>query len=385
MEFLTFIENFASWAVGWILPVLVVLTVVVFFHELGHFLVARWCGVGVRTFSVGFGRELVGFTDRNGTRWRISAIPLGGYVKFLGDENELSQPSRDALDRLSPEDRKHAFASKSVGQRAAIVAAGPIANFILAIAIFTAIFTLYGRQTVDARVDEVVAGSAADKAGFLPGDLILSINGQTVENFNELQRIIGFSGTGELTIVVSRQGEELTLLATPERQEVSDGFGNTIWRSQLGIKRNAGAGEVTTERFSLPQAFVLAISETWFVVDQTVSYVWGVIRGRESVDQLGGPIRVAQVSAQVATLGILPFMNLVALLSVSIGFINLFPIPILDGGHLLFYLIEAVRGRPLSDRAQEFGFRVGLAAVLALMLFVTWLDLGSVWRWLSAT
>jgi regulator of sigma E protease len=372
----------ASWfgglgttAAGYILPFLFVLTVVVFFHELGHFLVARWCGVFVRTFSIGFGPELFGFTDRRGTRWRLSLIPLGGYVKFLGDDTEASMPDRAALDAMPATERSRTFAGKSVAARAAIVAAGPIANFILAIAIFTAIFSIVGRESITARVDRVAVGSAADTAGFKVGDMIVSIDGSTVTTFSDLQRAVGFRAGETLHFVVKRDGADLALNATPELKEVTDSFGNKQRIGVLGISRDPTASDVTTEHFTVPQAAWLGTQETWFIVDRTISYLFGVVRGRESADQLGGPIRVAEVSAQVATIGFVALVNLAAILSVSIGLINLFPIPMLDGGHLLYFLFEAIRGKPLSERVQDIGFRIGLAAVLALMIFATWNDI----------
>jgi regulator of sigma E protease len=375
MDFLAPLGQFGSGALGYLIPFLFVLTIVVFFHELGHFLVARWCGVRVKAFSVGFGPELLGFNDRHGTRWKISAIPLGGYVKFLGDEDAASTPSRDTLARMSEEDRKDTFFAKNVWQRAAIVAAGPIANFILAIAIFAGIFTIYGRETTTARVDQVVAGGAAETAGFKVGDLVLSIDGSPISSFNDLQRIVSASADEKLTIVVERDGGEVTLEATPQRREITDRFGNVHKIGQLGLSRSAAAADVKRERYSLPQAIVLGAQETWFIIDRTFDYIGGIFTGRESTEELGGPIRVAQVSGQVATLGVVALINLAAILSVSIGLLNLFPVPMLDGGHLLFYFFEIVRGKPLSPRAQDIGFRIGLAAVLMLMLFTTWNDI----------
>ncbi|HMN84740.1 MAG TPA: RIP metalloprotease RseP [Bauldia sp.] len=375
MDFFNAIGGFGASAAGYIIPFLFVLTLVVFVHELGHFLVARWCGVTVKVFSVGFGPELFGFNDKKGTRWRLSAIPLGGYVKFLGDEDEAGRPDRDGLARLSSEERQGAFAGKSVGARAAIVAAGPAANFILAILIFTAIFSIYGRQVTSAQVDVVVAGSPAERAGFKSGDVIVAIDGRPVATFSDLQRIVSASPGTELAIDVERAGEKLTLSATPEYQEVPDGFNGKQRVAVLGIQRSTTAGQVVTERFSVPAAFTLAISETWFVTERSVSYLVGVVTGRESADQLGGPIRVAEVSGQVATLGLVALINLAAVLSISIGLINLFPVPMLDGGHLLFFGLEALRGRPLSERAQDIGFRIGFAAVLMLMIFATWNDI----------
>jgi regulator of sigma E protease len=368
--------NLAAWIWANIIPFLFVLTVVVFFHELGHFLVARWCGVAVKVFSVGFGPELFGFDDRKGTRWRLSAIPLGGYVKFLGDENAASVTDRDAVAAMSPEERGKSFAAKGVGARAAIVAAGPLANFVLAIIIFTAIFSIFGRETLTPRVDSVVEGSAAEAAGFEPGDLVLSIDGREILSFTDLQRIVTVMAGQELAVAVERDGRQTNLTVVPELRELTDRFGNTQRVGVLGITRNAtGPEDIVTETYSVPAAAWLAVQETWFVTERTLSYLGAVIIGRESADQLGGPIRVAEVSAQVATIGFVALINLAAILSISIGLINLFPIPMLDGGHLVFFAFEAIRGRPLSDRVQEIGFRIGLAAVLMLMIFATWNDI----------
>jgi regulator of sigma E protease len=348
---------------------LFVLTIVVFFHELGHFLIGRWCGVGVKVFSVGFGPEILGYTDRYGTRWKLSVLPLGGYVKFVGDENEASVTDRDALEKMSDSERKHALASKGVGARAAIVAAGPIANFLLAIAIFTVVFSVYGREVTEARVDKVVPGSAAEAAGFQPGDVIRSIDGVQIANFADFQRIVSISADTPLKVELDRGGDSVTIVATPERREITDRFGNKQRVGQLGIQRNTTPDNIRTERYSVPQAFGMAVSETWFVIDRTLVYIGNLAMGRESADQIGGPIKVAQISGQVAELGLLPLINLAAFLSISIGLINLFPVPMLDGGHLLFYLIEAVRGKPLPDHIQEYGFRMGFAALMLLMLF----------------
>jgi regulator of sigma E protease len=369
------IPQFSWLSPTWVLAFVFVLTVIVFFHELGHFLVARWCGVGVKVFSVGFGPELIGWTDRQGTRWRVSAIPLGGYVKFLGDENAASATDREALARMPPGEYAHAFAAKSVGQRAAIVAAGPIANFVLAIAIFATIFAVFGRQVTTPRVDTVTPGSAAEAAGFMPGDLIVAIDGVPVETFTDLQRIVTVSAGRPLAVTVERAGARMNLTATPELKEQTDRFGNVHRIGMLGIGRSATEADIVTQHFSVPEAIWLGAQETWFVVERTAGYVAGVVMGRESPDQLGGPIRVAQVSGQVATLGFLALVNLAAILSVSIGMINLLPIPMLDGGHLVYFAVEAIRGKPLSERAQELGFRLGLALVILLMLFATWNDI----------
>jgi regulator of sigma E protease len=374
MDTLVQLSGFGDTFLGYLLPFLFVLTAVVFVHELGHFLVARWCGVAVKTFSIGFGPEIAGFTDRHGTRWRLSWIPLGGYVKFIDDENAASAGQK-SLEQLSPEDRKRSFQGKSLGQRAAVVAAGPIANFIFAILIFTAIFALFGERITAAKVDIVNPGSAAERAGFLPGDRVISIDGQTIGSFSEMQRIVGTSPDQPLHFVVDRGGETVEITATPERKEITDNFGNTIRLGLLGIQRSASPDDWTLKRHDPLTAFGMALKECYFVISRSLGYLYDVVTGREAADQLGGPIRIAQVSGQVATAGFVALLNLAAIISVSIGLLNLFPIPMLDGGHLLFYSIEAIRGRPLSESTQEIGFRIGLAFVLMLMIFATWNDL----------
>jgi regulator of sigma E protease len=374
MDTIIQLAGFGDTLLGYLVPFLFVLTVVVFVHELGHFLVARWCGVAVKTFSIGFGPEIAGFTDRHGTRWRLSWIPLGGYVKFIDDENAASAGQK-SLEHLSPEERKGSFQSKSLGARAAVVAAGPIANFVLAIVIFTAVFSLFGERITAAKVDVVNPGSAAERAGFLPGDKVISIDGQKIESFGEMQRIVGTSPDQPLHFVVERNGETVDIIATPERKEITDHFGNTIRLGLLGIQRSASPDDWTLKRHDPATAFVMAMKETYFVISRSLGYLYDVVTGREAADQLGGPIRIAQVSGQVASAGFVALLNLAAIISVSIGLLNLFPIPMLDGGHLLFYGIEAVRGRPLSESTQEIGFRIGLAFVLMLMIFATWNDL----------
>jgi regulator of sigma E protease len=375
--------NFVSSAGSWlslstlyqVAAIVVVFSIVVFFHELGHFVVARRCGVRVLTFSIGFGKELIGFDDRHGTRWKISAVPLGGYVKFFGDENAASVPSAEAVRYMSEEERRDSFFYKPVLARMAVVAAGPIANFLLAIVIFAGVFMMFGKQEIAARVDEIVPGSAAEAAGFRPGDVVLSIDGKAIESFADMQRIVSVSASKSLTFIVSRDGKEVELHATPTLNEQKDIFGIVHRIGQLGIKHLAAPGDVRTERVGPLAALRLGVGETWSVVERTLSYVTGVFVGRESADQLSGPVGIVRVTGKVATLGIGPLMQLAAMLSVSIGLLNLFPIPLLDGGHLLFYAIEAVRGRPLSERAQEIGFRIGLAIVLMLMIFATYNDI----------
>ena len=361
--------------VGYVVPFLFVLTVVVFFHELGHFLMARLCGIKVLVFSIGFGPEIAGFNDRYGTRWKISAVPLGGYVKFFGDDNAASVPDQAAASAMTDAERRDSFMFQPVGSRAAVVAAGPVANFVLAIAIFAAIFMTVGKQTTSARVDTVQPASAAEAAGFKPGDLVTAINGEKIESFSDMQRIVSISAGETLSIDVDRGGAPINLKATPQLKELKDNFGNVHRLGVLGISRSMSPGDIKTEKAGPLRAIVMGAQETWFVVDRTLAYISGVFVGREAADQLGGPIRIAQVSGQVATAGFTALIHLTAVLSVSIGLLNLFPIPLLDGGHLLFYAIETIRGRPLSERAQEVGFRIGLAIVVMLMIFATFNDI----------
>jgi regulator of sigma E protease len=360
---------------GYLLPFLFVLTIVVFIHELGHFLVGRWCGVGVTAFSIGFGPELLGWNDRHGTRWKISAIPLGGYVKFAGDINATSTPDPETLARMTPAERAVSFHHQAVGKRAAIVAAGPIANFLLAILVFAGIAFIGGRYVLAPRIEVVQAGSAAERAGFQPGDLVRSINGRTIASFADMQRIISASAGDALSVAVDRGGAPVTLSATPDIRETETPFGKQRI-GLLGLQGSKDPNDVQRVTYGPLEALGVGVHETWYVVERTFDYLGKLIVGRESADQLSGPIRIAQVSGQVATMGgIAALISLVAVLSVSIGLINLFPIPLLDGGHLLFYAIEAAIGRPLSERAQEIGFRIGLAIVVMLMLFATWNDI----------
>lgn len=356
---------------GYLIPFLFVLTVVVFFHELGHFSVARWFGVKVDTFSIGFGREIIGWNDRHGTRWKVSWIPLGGYVKFAGDENAASIPDRDKLRAVPDEERAHLFHFKPLYQRAAVVAAGPVANFILAVVIFACVFTFVGRTVGTPLIEAVIDGTPAAAAGFKPGDRVLAIDGEPVESFEDIRRVVTTS-TGEMSFSIDRGGEAVTLRATPRLQEITDGFGNVHRVQQLGIQQG-GSSEVV--KSNIAEGVWLGVKETAFIIERTFDYIGGMFTGREDADQLRGVIGIAQTSGQVATFGFVALMTLTALLSVSIGLLNLFPVPMLDGGHLLYYAVEAVRGRPLGEQAQEFGFKIGLALVMTLMVFATWNDL----------
>lgn len=372
---MTALHDFLAWLPSGLPAYIFLITVVVFFHELGHFMVARWCGVAVETFSIGFGPEIVGWNDKHGTRWKISWIPFGGYVKFLGDIGAASTPDRDLLEELPEEERTRAFPLKPLWQRAAIVAAGPFANFILAIVIFTAMFMIFGQNYNQPVVDGVQPGSAAAAAGIQKGDLIRSINGTAIRDFSEIKQIVTLSTGEALTINMERNGHPVTVKAVPKITEMKDPFGGENRMMALGITNDLKPGRISHVRFGPIDAVGAACEQTWLIVKSTFVYMWQMSTGYADTSQLRGPIGVASVSQKVASISFTALITLAALMSVSIGLINLFPIPLLDGGHLLYYGFEAVLGRPLGVRAQDVGFRLGLAAVLGLMVLVTWNDL----------
>jgi regulator of sigma E protease len=354
------------WVAFWFL---IVLTVLVFVHELGHYLIARRNGVKIEVFSIGFGPELYGWWDRAGTRWKFSAIPLGGYVKMFGDA-DASSGTPINLSKLSLEERELSFHCKRLGQRAAIVAGGPMANFVFAIIALALLFMTYGQPFTPAEVGQVVPGSAAEAGGIHPGDAIVSIDGRPIDRFEDVQQIVRLNPNVPLTMVVKRDGQEVTLTVTPSRVEESDRLGRREI-GQLGIR--GGAAQYV--RRDPASAVGRAVGETWNLSATTLEAMWQMVIGRRTTDELGGPLRIAQLSGEVAQGGAVPLIWFMAVLSVNLGLINLFPVPVLDGGHLLFYAAEAIRGKPLGHRAQEFGFRIGLALVLTLMVFATWNDL----------
>ncbi len=370
MEYLSFLGMPIATLLYYALPFLVALMVIIFIHELGHFLAARWCGVKVEAFSIGFGREIVGWQDRQGTRWKLCWIPLGGYVKFLGDANVTSMPETLPAEKLRDPGNFH---GKPVWQRAVVVAAGPFANFVLAIAIFAVAFTLVGLPVMEPRIDEVVAGSAAERAGIRPGDLVVEIDGRAISSFSDLQEMVVTRAEEPVKILLERSGTRLTVEAIPVLHEQADGFGGKFRVGLLGVKHNP-EGDVLYERLDPLSAVGKGAERTWFIVATTFKYLGKLFTGRESADQLGGPIAIAKVAGDAASVGIFQFMSVVAFLSVSIGLINLFPIPMLDGGHLIYYGIEAIRGKPLGINAQEWGFRVGFSLVIMLMVVGTWND-----------
>lgn len=368
-------EPLQGLGLGYILPFVFVLSIVVFFHELGHFWVARRCGVAVETFSIGFGRPFFKRQDRLGTTWQVGWLPLGGYVKFLGDENAASAPDHDSLSHFDEEARQKTLFYKPLWQRAAVVAAGPVANFILAIIIFTGLFFTYGQQVVRPLVADVMENSAAARAGLEKGDLIVEMNGVAVESFSDVQRIVSVSADTPIQFGIERNGAFVSVTATPDRVERTDRFGNVFAIGQLGVQASSDIDYIGHRSFGLGESMVRAVGETYFIVEQSFVMLGRIISGREGTEALGGPIRIAQISGQTATLGLIALINLTAVLSVSIGLVNLFPIPMLDGGHLMFYAYEALFGRPMSERVQDIGMRLGLGIVLTLFVFVTWNDL----------
>lgn len=362
---------------GYIVPFLCVLTLLVFVHEMGHYLVGRWCGIKATAFSIGFGPELFGFNDRHGTRWKLSAIPLGGYVKFLGDDDASSRPDQNALSDLDEAERAHTLAGAKLWKRAATVAAGPVANFLLAIVIFSALFGLYGKPITDPVVTEVRAGSAAEEAGVKPGDLLVSLDGTAVESFDDVRRYVSIRPSTRIIVTVKRDGALVDLPMVPRATVIDDPFGNKVEVGLIGIVTTQSAGNFRVEKLGFGQAVSEGVRETGNIITGTFRYIGNLVTGKMKADQLGGPVRVAQASGQMATLGIAALIQLAGVLSVSIGLLNLMPVPVLDGGHLMFYAIEAVRGRPLGANAQEIAFRIGLAMVLSLMVFATWNDIAA--------
>jgi regulator of sigma E protease len=366
-----------AFLMGNIVTFILVLSLLVFVHEMGHYLVARWSGIRILAFSVGFGPEIFGFTDRHGTRWKISVIPLGGYVRFFGDEDSSSKPDTDKIAAMSEEDRARSFAGAKLWKRAATVAAGPIANFLLAIAIFTILFSVYGRMIADPVVAEVKPDGAAAAAGILPGDLLVAIDGGKVETFDDVRRYVSIRPSQQIVVTIERAGQKLDVPMVPQRTDTTDQFGNKAEVGQIGIVTNQQAGNFRLQTYTPLQALREAVLQTRDIVTGTFKYIGNIFSGTMRADQLGGPIRVAQASGQMASLGIGAVLQLAAVLSVSIGLLNLMPVPVLDGGHLMFYAVEAVRGKPLGSTAQEIAFRIGLAMILTLMVFTTWNDIGS--------
>lgn len=362
-----YILGFASYLV----PAIVVMTVVVFVHELGHYLVAKWAGVRVLTFSIGFGPEIFGWNDRSGTRWKVAWLPLGGFVRFFGDADASSKPDVEGMSGMSAEDKRVSFQHKPLGWRFAIVSAGPLANFLFAIVVLSGLFIAFGQPYTPPVVGSVAADSAGAEAGMLAGDRILSIDGSSIERFEDMQALVRLNQGTPLLIVVQREGNEISLTATPKVTTTTDSFGNTQRLGLLGVSRSAA--EYVTR--SPPAAVYYATKEIGSIIDMTLTHLGQMVRGLRGTEDLGGPLRIGEMSGQMAQAGLVTLVWFMAMISVNLGLINLFPVPMLDGGHLLFYAFEALRGKPLGETVQEYGFRFGLVMVLSLMVFATWNDL----------
>jgi regulator of sigma E protease len=371
---MTALNDFLAWAPIGLPAYVFLITLVVFVHELGHFSVARWFGVRVEVFSIGFGREIFGWTDKKGTRWKISWIPFGGYVKFFGDADAASTPDRAKVSRLTEAEKSVAFPFKPLHQRAAVVAAGPVANFILAIVIFTLFFLVYGHTAVPPVVGEVRAHSVAEQVGIKKGDIVRTINGKKIAEFDDIREIVPLSGGQTLSIELERKGHLFTVLAEPRLMKVPDPLQGETNQIALGVVAD-GHAKLTVVHYGPLGALGAGLDRVWLIVHGTMSTIWQMVAGHADMSQLRGPVGMAGLAQKVAALSFLYLIQFAAVISVSIGLINLFPIPMLDGGHLLYYACEAVLGRPLGERAQDVGFRLGLAAVLGLVLLVTWNDL----------
>ena len=353
-----------------ILPFLIILTVLVFVHEMGHYLVARKNGVKVEVFAIGFGSELFGWTDRLGTRWKICAVPLGGYVKMFGDGDITSSTILGDANE-SFEEKENAFHHKSLGARAAIVLAGPAANFLFAIILLAGLYSIVGQRYAPPIIDKITTGSSADIAGLVIGDEILQVNEKNIKRFDELQRIVRPNPGKELKFLIRRDNEILLKTVIPQLVEGKDASGSKIVYGLLGVVSE----QTTFIRHNPLTSFGLAIEETWVIVSQTLIHVTEMIRGERTTEELGGPIRIAKLSGAVADAGLTSSIWFMAVLSINLGLINLFPVPVLDGGHLFFYLLEFIRGKPLEAKMQGIASYVGLVLVISLMIFVTWNDL----------
>ena len=361
---------------SFIIPFIILLTVVVFIHEYGHYYFAKRYGVGVTDFSIGFGKELFGFNDKSGTRWKFCAIPLGGYVKFFGDRNVFSQAEQEELlKKYNKEDQDKLFVTKPLYQRSLVVAAGPLANFVLAILIFSFIYMFAGKDFTPAQIQEVQKDSPAYLSGVKSGDVILSINNKKVTSILDVSTYINTSTTESIDVKVLRNSDEIIYKVNPKIIKSEDSLGNKINKKVIGIKISPLNNEFNRERLGPASALFYAVKETWFVTKVSLDFIVSMFKGKGDTTQLGGPIKIAKITGQVAQHGLIAFLSIMAYISISLGFINLFPIPMLDGGHLMFYAFEKILGRPLTQRTQEGFFRIGLFLLISLMFFTTFNDL----------
>ena len=363
---------------SFIIPFIILITVVVFVHEYGHYYFARRYGVGVTDFSIGFGKEIFGFNDKSGTRWKFCLIPLGGYVKFFGDRNVFSQAEQaEILKKYSKNDQKKLFTIKPLYQRALIVFGGPLANFLLAILIFSCIYMFIGKDFTPAKINQVSIDSPAEKAGLQKNDVIVGIDNNKVLSIREVSTFINTSSSSTIDITVLRNDREITFKTDTKFIESKDIFGNLVKKKIIGISITPATSEINQKKLGPVTAIYYSIKEVWFVSKTTLSYVGSLIFGKADTSQLGGPIKIAKISGQVAEFGLLAFISTIAYISISLGLINLFPIPLLDGGHLMFFLFEKVLGRPLSQKTQEGFFRIGLFLLISLMVFTTFNDINT--------
>ena len=361
---------------SYILPFIILILVVVFIHEYGHYYFARRYGVAVTDFSIGFGKEIFGWNDKSGTRWKVCWIPLGGYVKFSGDRNVFSQADQEQIiQKYSEEERKKLFVLKPLYQRVLIVFGGPLANFLLALVIFFSIYTFVGKDFTPAVITEVQKDSPAMIGGLKQNDIILEIDGNEVQSIMEVSKYITMSTSDFINFKIKRSYEEYILKIKPNIVEGEDNLGNKINKRMVGIKLGAYNDKINHVKLGPAQAIYHATKEVYFVSISSLKYIGGMIVGKADTSQLGGPIRIAKISGQVAEFGVLAFISMMAYISISLGLVNLFPIPMLDGGHLMFYAFEKILGRPLSQKTQEGFFRIGLFLLLSLMFFTTFNDL----------
>jgi regulator of sigma E protease len=361
---------------SYILPFILLILVVVFIHEYGHYYFAKKYGVGITDFSIGFGKEIFGWNDRSGTRWKICWIPLGGYVKFFGDRNVFSQADQEKiLKKYNEEDRQKLFVLKPLYQRVLIVFGGPLANFLLALAIFFSIYTFIGKDFTPAVINEVQKDSPAMVGGLKQNDIILEIDGNKVKSIMDVSKYITMSTDDIIDFKVKRSYDELILKIKPDIVLGEDSLGNQINKRMVGIKLGAYNNEINHVKLGPAQAIFHAAHEVYYVSISSLKYIGAMILGKADTSQLGGPIRIAKISGQVAEFGVLAFISMMAYISISLGLVNLFPIPMLDGGHLMFYAFEKVLGRPLSQKTQEGFFRIGMFLLISLMFFTTFNDL----------
>ena len=344
-----------------------IISLIVFIHEFGHFIVARWCGVKIEEFAIGFGKKIFGFCDKKGTQWKFCLLPFGGYVKMYGDKNGASIPDVELIKKMSPHERKISFLGKNVYQRIAIVGAGPVANFILAILIFTCLFRINGISQVDPLISEVVENSASFEACIKKGDRVLAIDGKEIEDFQDMRKLVITGLEKDLNFKISRNGEELDIKVSPKIVTQKDVFGDDVKLRAVGLI----AENIVKKELTLVGSFVEANKETLDISKSIFKTLYQLITGQRSVKELGGPVKIAKYSGKTVDQGIVVVAWFMAMISINLGVMNLLPIPVLDGGHLFYYFIEVIKGKPLSQKIQTYGFNVGMALVLTLMAFTT--------------